>query len=71
MTDWCELETFSFGNSSALADELAALVLTGIKNTCWAAIESTHTHVGTVLDHPAGALESEDWVLRSSSRSSR
>jgi hypothetical protein len=31
MTDRCELETFSFGDSPALADELAALVLTGIK----------------------------------------
>jgi uncharacterized protein YhfF len=29
--DWRELETFSFGDSPALADELAALVLAGMK----------------------------------------
>jgi uncharacterized protein YhfF len=28
-TDWRELESFSFGDSPALADELAALVLAG------------------------------------------
>ena len=37
MTD---LETFAFGDSPALADELLALVLAGKKTaTCWAASE--------------------------------
>lgn len=35
MTDWQGLPTFSFGDSPALADELAALVLAGLKTaTC-------------------------------------
>jgi uncharacterized protein YhfF len=34
--NWRELETFSFGDSRELADELAALVLDGKKTaTCW------------------------------------
>lgn len=41
------LESFSFGDSPALADELAALVLAGVKTvTCWAAIDGALTHVG-------------------------
>ena len=36
--DWRDLESFSFGDSPALADELASLVLAGTKTaTCWAA----------------------------------
>jgi uncharacterized protein YhfF len=35
--DWQNLETFSFGDSPELADELLALVLAGKKRaTCWA-----------------------------------
>lgn len=35
--DWKDLESFSFGDSPALADALAALVLSGKKTaTCWA-----------------------------------
>src|SRR5690348_18418939 len=35
--DWQKLETFSFGDSPELADELLALVLSGTKRaTCWA-----------------------------------
>lgn len=35
--DWRTLETFSFGDSPELADELLALVLSGAKRaTCWA-----------------------------------
>jgi len=46
-TDWRQLESYSFGDSPALADELAALVLAGIKTaTCWAAIDGALTHVG-------------------------
>jgi uncharacterized protein YhfF len=35
--DWRDLETFSFGDSPDLADELLELVLSGTKRaTCWA-----------------------------------
>ncbi len=45
--DWRELETFSFGDNPALADELAALVLAGKKTaTCWAASDGLLTEVG-------------------------
>ena len=38
--NWRELETFSFGDSPALADQLLALVLEGKKRaTCWAISE--------------------------------
>jgi|SRR6476620_9634314 uncharacterized protein YhfF len=38
--DWRSLETFSFGNHPALADELVELVLEGKKRaTCWAVTE--------------------------------
>jgi uncharacterized protein YhfF len=45
--NWHNLETFSFGDSPALADELAALVLEGRKcATCWAAVDGMLTEVG-------------------------
>jgi uncharacterized protein YhfF len=45
--DWRALETFSFGDNPALADELAALVLAGKKTaTCWAASDGVLTEVG-------------------------
>ncbi|WP_324401847.1 ASCH domain-containing protein [Bradyrhizobium sp.] len=38
--DWHDLESFAFGDSPALADELLALVLAGKKRaTCWAVAE--------------------------------
>jgi uncharacterized protein YhfF len=38
--DWRELESFTFGDGPALADELLALVLAGKKTaTCWDAAE--------------------------------
>lgn len=41
------LETFQFGDSPELADELLALVLSGRKTaTCWAAREGLLTEVG-------------------------
>jgi uncharacterized protein YhfF len=44
---WHDLETFSFGDNPALADELAGLVLAGTKTaTCWAAAEGLKTNVG-------------------------
>jgi uncharacterized protein YhfF len=45
--EWRDLETFSFGDHPALADELAALVLAGSKRaTCWAASDGMLTEVG-------------------------
>jgi uncharacterized protein YhfF len=46
--DWRLLPHFSFGDSAALADELAALVLSGKKRaTCWAASDSANlTEIG-------------------------
>jgi hypothetical protein len=44
--DWRSLESISFGDSPKPADELAALVLFGIKTaTCWAACYGASTHV--------------------------
>jgi uncharacterized protein YhfF len=44
---WRSLETFSFGDNPALADELADLVLQGTKTaTCWAASQGLLTEVG-------------------------
>jgi uncharacterized protein YhfF len=52
--DWRTLETFSFGDNPALADELAELVLAGKKTaTCWAAEQGLLTDDGkrmVVLD---------------------
>ena len=46
-TKWGDLETFSFGDTPALADELAELVLKGRKHaTCWAASDGKSTEVG-------------------------
>ncbi len=62
--EWRELETFSFGDSPDLADELAALVLAGVKRaTCWAASDGMLTEVGkrTVMlggsGHPLAVIE--------------
>ncbi len=42
--EWRNLECYSFGDSPALADELAALVLAGVKTaTCWAASDGMTT----------------------------
>lgn len=44
------LERFRFGDSPALADELAGLVLAGLKTaTCWAASDGLLTEVGKVM----------------------
>jgi uncharacterized protein YhfF len=44
---WRDLESFSFGDSPALADELSILVLDGVKTaTCWAAVDGQLTEVG-------------------------
>ncbi len=45
--DWKALETFSFGDSPALADRLAELVIAGPKRaTCWSVQEGELTQLG-------------------------
>src|SRR5690348_11645594 len=68
---WHDLETFSFGDSPQLADELAALVLDGRKRaTCWAASDGKLTEVGkrmVMLDgsgQPCAVLETVELTLR-------
>lgn len=68
---WAALETFSFGDGPALADNLARLVLAGVKRaTCWAASDGLTTHVGkrmVMLDgagRPAAVIETIELVMR-------
>jgi len=45
--EWALLETFSFGDNPALAEELARLVLAGVKTaTCWSVGDGQQTYVG-------------------------
>jgi uncharacterized protein YhfF len=69
--NWRDLETFSFGDSPALADELAALVLAGRKRaTCWAAADGMLTEVGkqmVMLDgagRPRAVTQTVELTLR-------
>jgi uncharacterized protein YhfF len=69
--EWRDLETFSFGDNPALADELAALVLTGLKRaTCWAASDGLLTEVGKRMvmlnstGKPLAVLETLELVQR-------
>ncbi len=69
--DWRDLDTFSFGDSPELADELAQLVLAGKKTaTCWAAVEGPLSHVGermVMLDGggcPRAVLETVELTQR-------
>ena len=69
--DWGSLEQFSFGDSPQLADELAELVLAGMKRaTCWAAGEGPKTRVGkrwVVLDGtgvPVAVIETVELTQR-------
>jgi uncharacterized protein YhfF len=52
--DWKTLETFSFGDTPELAEELVGLVLAGRKRaTCWSVSEGELTQIGkrmVVLD---------------------
>ena len=71
MSDWRELETFSFGDTPELADELAQLVVDGTKTaTCWAASEGQKTQIGqrwVMLDgagRPRAVVETLDLVQR-------
>ena len=68
---WRDLETFSFGDSPALADDLAALVLAGRKRaTCWAATDGKLTEFGkqwVMLDgsgRPRAVIETVELTLR-------
>jgi uncharacterized protein YhfF len=70
--EWHDLESFSFGDSPALADKLAALVLAGLKRaTCWAASDGMLTEVGkrmVMLDgsgRPLAVLETMELTHRS------
>ena len=65
------LDRFSFGDSPALADELADLVLSGRKRaTCWAVTDGPITNVGkrmVMLDgagNPRAVLETVELVQR-------
>ncbi len=69
--DWRQLETFSFGDSPALADALLDLVLRGRKHaTCWAASQGLLTQVGkrmVVLDgsgRPRAMIETVELTER-------
>jgi uncharacterized protein YhfF len=69
--EWRDLETFSFGDSPELADELATLVLDGRKRaTCWAMSDGQSTEIGkrmVMLDgsgRPRAVLETVELTLR-------
>jgi uncharacterized protein YhfF len=69
--NWRALDRFSFGDSPALADELADLVLAGRKRaTCWAVSDGPITSVGkrmVMLDGagiPRAVLETVELVQR-------
>ena len=69
--DWHQLEHFSFGDSPALADELAALVLAGTKTaTCWAASDGASTYVGKQMvvlsgsERPLAIIETVELTRR-------
>lgn len=54
--DWRTLETFAFGDSPAMADQLLGFVLSGAKTaTCWAARDGELTHVGKRMVAKDGA----------------
>jgi len=45
--DWRSLESFAFGDSPRMADELLAFVLSGAKTaTCWSVRDGQQTEVG-------------------------
>jgi uncharacterized protein YhfF len=62
--DWRSLESFAFGDSPAMADELLGFVLSGAKTaTCWSVRDGQQTEVGkrmVVRDgagHPRAVVE--------------
>jgi uncharacterized protein YhfF len=69
--EWQALETFSFGDTPKLADELAELVVAGVKRaTCWPVSEGELTHIGkrmVVLDgrgKPVAVIETVELTQR-------
>jgi uncharacterized protein YhfF len=69
--DWRQLESFSFGDSPALADELAALVLAGTKTaTCSSVSDGASTHVGRQMvvlsgsGRPLAVIETVELIQR-------
>jgi uncharacterized protein YhfF len=69
--DWTELESFAFGDNPELADELANLVLAGVKcASCWSLSEGQSTAVGkrmVMLDgvgKPLAVLETTELTMR-------
>lgn len=69
--DWRELETFSFGDSPEMADELGQLVLEGKKTaTCWPVSQGELTTLGkrmVMLDGsgcPRAVLETVELTKR-------
>jgi uncharacterized protein YhfF len=69
--EWGLLEKFSFGDNPKLADELADLVLAGVKTaTCWPVSEGQQTHVGKQMvmlngsGAPAAVLETIELSTR-------
>ena len=70
-SEWAALESFSFGDSPELAEELARLGLAGAKRaTCWPLGEGPKTHVGkrwVMRDGagiPAAVIETVELTLR-------
>jgi uncharacterized protein YhfF len=68
---WHALESFSFGDNPALADELVALVVAGRKTaTCWAAEEGLLTTPGKRMlvrdgkGRPRAVIETVELVQR-------
>lgn len=65
------LDSFRFGDTAELADELAALVLAGKKTaTCWAAVEGQKTEAGRrwIVErsdgHPLAVIETLEVTQR-------
>jgi uncharacterized protein YhfF len=55
-TDWRTLESFSFGDGPAMADELLGYVLSGAKTaTCWSVRDGQQTEVGKQMVVKDGA----------------
>jgi uncharacterized protein YhfF len=70
-SDWASLESFSFGDSPDMADQLLAFVLIGAKTaTCWSVRDGQQTEVGkrmVVKDgagRPRAVLETVSLVER-------
>ncbi|MDB5418191.1 MAG: hypothetical protein JWP50_1610 [Phenylobacterium sp.] len=54
--DWTTLESFSFGDSPAMADALLGFVLAGAKTaTCWSIADGQQTEVGKRMVAKDGA----------------